>query len=141
MAFSFPDSARDAAINDVIGQGTRVIACEGAPASFSDADTLVSNGGHKLMERNIDSVNGYDGPNDESDGRSYDLEKAGYIALETRDGSDEGVDHLVVVDDDASDIVEIYEVDDGSGNSVGVQEGLAYNNLSVTTTLGAVSAQ
>ena len=140
MAFTFPDSARDAAITEATSLGDRVIACEGAPSSYSDADTLASQGGHKVAERTIDSATGYDGPNAETDGRSYDLEKGGYVALETRNGSGEGVDHLAVVDDDAQAIVELYEVGDGNGDPVKMEKGIAYNNLSITTTIGAVSA-
>jgi hypothetical protein len=118
------DVVQDQALQFVIDQADRAVYLNGAPTDYAEADTLASNGGVKMAERNLSTV-GFDGPVDgDTSGRKNTLLKAGFLADET--GS---ITQLAILDDDNSRILQIFVVDDGSGNPVSVTENLAYNNL------------
>jgi len=133
----FYDTAKDKALQDVINAADRALMCTGDPADYSDADTLSTNGGHKLGERNLSTI-GHSGPSDDGSpaGRKKTLKKAGFIAdVDGRTSNSNGWDTLVLVDDDNSVIVESFSVDDGNGNPIDVIAGEAYNNLATETTV------
>jgi len=118
------DVVQDQALQFVINQADRAVYLSGAPTDYSEADTFASSGGVKMGERNLSTI-GFDGPVDgDTSGRKNTLLKAGFLAEET--GT---VSQLAILDDANSRILQIFTVDDGSGNPVSVTEGLAYNNL------------
>jgi hypothetical protein len=116
------DKARDEALKYVRDNADRVLYCNAEPSSYSNADTLVSNGGVKVGERAVTSSDFSSPTNGDTSGRKITLDKGGFVAEETGN-----VTHLTIVDDDGTEILQINQMDDGTGGTVSTTKSLAYN--------------
>lgn len=112
----------DQALQYLKNNTDRIIFCAGEPADYSDADTLVSNGGHKLAESTV-SASTFQGESaGDTSGRKETIGERGTIPDESGD-----VDHVAYVDDGSNTLLHVHEADDGAGNALSVTADIAYN--------------
>lgn len=135
MPASAPDKdVFDQGLQYLLNNSDEAVVLSGEPSSWSDVDTIPSNGGLRLgafgVSGSIMSLQ-----DDGSGGRELKVIEQGFVAVDS-----DTANHIALVDTAAQVIRAYTEYDDGNGNPISVTVDLAYNAGPTTFTLSDFTA-
>lgn len=121
MPASATEDLFDDGLNFFLNNISHFIPLTGEPTDFTDANTLLSNGGKRLAKRALSTAE-LTLQNDGAGGREIVIPRKGYLAEESGD-----VTHLAFIDEGNSVLIAYTEHDDGNGNPVSITIDEGYN--------------
>lgn len=116
------DIVMDGALDIIINNASKLIVCEGQPASYTAANTVKGSGGNKLGEIAIDSA---DFTKSDGDVSGRKLTVAAQSGIPITDSGD--ADHIAIVDDTNSRLLHVTDMSLQPVSSGGSADTQAYD--------------